>query len=915
MSTYFLRFFSYEKNLTLKFLFIYVFLLIISLVHIIWTPNQIQYKILLPIIITVFFLLAIGSLSFKEIYRNILLSIAFLSLLIFFDIMLLEKLDEGKKNEYCSYFVALYFIVFKESMKMFSAISFIFLILYTNLKIVHVRDSSSIICTISIILLQILILFFQKRTESNDKKCCLNYMESLNNIFNNIFPGLVFRFEKQKEVNLKFINKKAKNEYNIYNFNNFSNFLKEIIYYEEFKNAKEEIALNAGINENFKNEIINNLNSDFQISKELPISNKKDEENLEEFENTRFKNIYFLCYHKTKQMKLSVFITTFSMFGTTQKFIFINHLHEEDFLELKKLDEEKDKLLVSITHDLRTPLNGVMAFISLSKSEQEIEKRNRYLEMAYINSKLLMALIEDILDFQCIANNKFNLKLDEFKLNEIIEEINELFSMQTKEKNIIFLIGNNFAESDKITLFTDNRRLKQILFNLISNAIKFTPSGGQIKLNVLLTNHPNILKFEIIDSGIGIKPEIIQNLCKPFGTFDTNGINRHGIGFGLYLCKNIALQIGPKEQNFHISSTYGQGTKVGFLIYQKINVQESQTLSFKKQFFQNSQNMDIIDVGRVQKTSSLFSRTESRTEIWKKNLLIKKQSSVYVQDLERRISSVNMNESLWNKMQKSQRNEYQASPIKKANTLYLSKKKLESNSLESVKNEQVLINENCSFRNFSKNEIYLDHNLSEIQEEEQSPQENKNNLPQYLMQPKNMRSLLGKKIRNVKIAGESYFNLKLVQKNQIEDFAINSLDNLRIYKRNIIIADDNLFNVIVLQEYLRKIYEFELNILKVSDGSECLKLFQSLNKCKNNQNIDIIFMDCLMPLIDGYTATKEIKRLVSEENYIDCFVIAITGQSGVEEEIKCKNHGMDDFLAKPVTEKEFKEMFLFYMNE
>lgn len=910
--TYFLQFSSYEKSLALKFVSVYVFLLLIALLHIIYTPNQIQYKISLPIIIIVCFLLSVGSLSLREIYRNIFLLAAFFALLIFFDIMLFEKLEEQKKNEYCVYFVAIYFIIFSESMKIFSAISFIFLILYTNLKTLNTRGSTSMICAAFLILLQIIILFLQKKKEKNDKKCCKNYIEFLNNIFNNIFPGMVFRFEKENEFNLKFINKKAQNEYNIYNFNNFTNFLKEIIYYKEFKNTKEEIILNNETNEKFKDDLINNINSDFKTRKEFRICKKENEKVLHDLENGIFHNIDFLCYHKTKQMKLKVFMTTFDMFGTTQKIIFITHLHEDDYLEFKKMDEKKDKLLVSITHDLRTPLNGVMAFISLSKAEQEIEKRNKYLEMAHINSKLLMALIEDILDFQCIANNKFNLKLEEFKLNEIIEEINELFSMQTREKNIAFIIGKNFGESDKITLFTDSRRLKQILYNLISNSIKFTSNGGQIKLNVFLTNHSNILKFEIIDTGIGIKPEIIKNLFQPFGTFDTNGLNKYGIGFGLYLCKNISLQIGPKEQNFHLSSIYGQGTKVGFLIYKKLNIQESETLSFKKQFFQNSQSYESE---KTQKANSLYSKSESRTELWKKNLLLKKQSSVYVQDLERKISSLNMNESLWNKMQKSQIYEYQNSPIKKANTLKLSKKKgVESNSLDSVKNELFVISENCSFRNFSKNEIYFDYNLTEIQEEE-SPQENKNNLPQYLMQPKNMKSLFGKKNRNIKFTGESYFNLMQTKKDQIEEFAINSIDNLHIYKRNIVIADDNLFNVIVLQEYLMKIYEFELNIIKVCDGSECLKLFESLNKSKNNQNIDIIFMDCIMPLMDGYTATKEIKRLVSEENYTDCFVIAITGQSGLEEEIKCKNHGMDDFITKPVTEKEFREMFLFYMNE
>lgn len=132
-------------------------------------------------------------------------------------------------------------------------------------------------------------------------------------------------------------------------------------------------------------------------------------------------------------------------------------------------------------------------------------------------------------------------------------------------------------------------------------------------------------------------------------------------------------------------------------------------------------------------------------------------------------------------------------------------------------------------------------------------------------------------------------------------------------KKNVLIVDDNPFNILVLIGYLEKMKQFNISISKGGNGEECLNLFKQNNSKLDPNNIDIIFLDCLMPIMDGYTTANEIKKLVKEQNYIDCFIIAITGQIGLEE-IKCKDHGMDDFLSKPVMEIEFQELFMFYMN-
>ena len=157
-------------------------------------------------------------------------------------------------------------------------------------------------------------------------------------------------------------------------------------------------------------------------------------------------------------------------------------------------------------------------------------------------------------------------------------------------------------------------------------------NGGKVRLNVLCTTQSNVIKFEIIDSGIGIKPEIIEKLGEPFNTFDTNGLNKYGIGFGLYLCKKLSGLLGPKNKNFHISSIYGKGSKIGFLIFTKLLDLEKQTISHKRLYFQ--QVSDSVntrggnELNPLLKTSSKNSSSNSKIDWLKRSQFSKQVYSV-----------------------------------------------------------------------------------------------------------------------------------------------------------------------------------------------------------------------------------------------------------------------------------------------
>lgn len=240
----------------------------------------------------------------------------------------------------------------------------------------------------------------------------------------------------------------------------------------------------------------------------------------------------------------------------------------EEVKELKKSNEMKDRLFASISHDMRSPLNGIIFYINFAKNCENPQQRNEKLDIALLNSNMLLLLVNDFLDFASFQNNKvLNSTPKRFILYNMLEEVRSMIIMEAMNKNIKILIQIE-GLSENISLLSDERRLKQVLINLFTNAIKFT-FDGYIKLRVSsIPSDQNLLKFEMIDTGKGIRKEVIPLLMTPFATFDLpkQKVNGGGIGLGLFICKTLAGILGPTN-NLFINSVEGKGTKVGFLAY------------------------------------------------------------------------------------------------------------------------------------------------------------------------------------------------------------------------------------------------------------------------------------------------------------------------------------------------------------
>ena len=217
-------------------------------------------------------------------------------------------------------------------------------------------------------------------------------------------------------------------------------------------------------------------------------------------------------------------------------------------LKIAKYDAEmaskaKSDFLANMSHEIRTPLNAINGFIDIIAEEFKDEKLLSYISIIEKNSDSLLNIINDILDFNKIESGKLDIVKDYFELQNDIKYITELFRVKANQKNItIDLIL--CPDVPKICK-TDSLRLKQIISNLFSNAIKFTDVDGKVILTVKADTQKKEIRFSMKDSGVGISKEYQKTIFEPFSQEDaTTTKNYGGTGLGLSICYKLVELLG-----------------------------------------------------------------------------------------------------------------------------------------------------------------------------------------------------------------------------------------------------------------------------------------------------------------------------------------------------------------------------------
>ena len=248
-----------------------------------------------------------------------------------------------------------------------------------------------------------------------------------------------------------------------------------------------------------------------------------------------------------------------------------NYLYTKQLIELKeeaeRANEAKSSFLARMSHEIRTPINAVLGMNEMILRETGLDSVREYATNIHSAGKVLLSIINDILDLSKIESSKMELMEVEYNIGNMLLDIENLVSLRAEEKSLNFKIETD--ENMPRILYGDEKRIKQCIVNLLTNSVKYTHEGSVTLLVDYIDNEDNTINLwiSVSDTGIGIKEDDLYMLFDPFTRFDMNKNKTiEGTGLGLSITKRLLEMMGG---NLTVESVYGKGSTFSFVVPQR----------------------------------------------------------------------------------------------------------------------------------------------------------------------------------------------------------------------------------------------------------------------------------------------------------------------------------------------------------